>query len=464
MTRTIRQISAENKWCNQSSPSLFQNQLPDELIAEVLTEDQAWEQRVRKLNRSTVIWVSILLTLASRTSVTNFLTHYFEPLEQFDESDETTRWTEGALRYRLAQLPVKVFQRLFTRMHRVEGSEQTPGVFWRGHRLMAIDSTLEDVTTSPDNTRHFGRVTSGRSQSPFPQLRGTYLMECGTHQIYDATLSPCRESEVTMSYRLIRSIQAAMLVLLDRGFCASRLYHLITERGANVLALIKSHVLKSPEVWLPDGSYLATLSKGRNCRGRSVRVRVITYRIEREGDPKSVRTYRLATTLLDPVTAPAQELVELYHERWQIETGILELDRQVSILHAPLRGKTPISVLQEMYSALMAYNLVRGQMLAAATQPDLPMESPLDYSFTQSLAQVQAAVRSDMSVDPIQAPAVQARLRLRLRNTRLPCRSHPRMYPRVIKRLYSKFPPKRAKHAVLHQGAIHFSLLLSLST
>lgn len=465
MTRTIRQITAKSKWCHQSSPSLFQDQLPDEMITEALTELDAWEQRERKLNMPTTIWLSILLTLATRTSVTDFLTHYFEPLEPFDESDEATRCTEGALRQRLRPLPVKVFQHLFTRMHRQMGTEQTPGAFWRGFRLMAIDSTLEDVTTSVPNTRYFGRITSGRSQSPFPQVRGTYLLACGTHQIFDATLSPCRESEVRMAYRLTRSMQPDMLVLLDRGFCASRLYHLIQARGAQVLALVKSPVLKNPEVWLPDGSYLATLSKGRNCRGQPVRMRVIHYRVEREGDPGSVRTYRLATTLLDPNTAPAQELVELYHERWQIETGILELDRQLSILHAPLRSKTPSSVLKELYSALIAYNLVRGQMLQAATLPGQPMENPTRYSFTQAIAQVQAAVRSDQSVDPIQAPAVKARLLLKLRKTRLPCRSHPsRTYPRVVKRLYSKFPPKRAKHMVLHQGSIHYSLILSLST
>src|SRR5262249_23996897 len=112
MSRTIRQISAESKWCHQSSPSLFQDQLPDTLIAEMLTQQDAWEQRERKLNMPTAIWMSILQTLNPRMSTADFLTHYYEPLEQSDESDEQQKCTEGALRQRLAQLPVKAFQHL----------------------------------------------------------------------------------------------------------------------------------------------------------------------------------------------------------------------------------------------------------------------------------------------------------------------------------------------------------------
>ncbi len=35
--------------------------------------------------------------------------------------------------------------------------------------------------------------------------------------------------------------------------------------------------------------------------------------------------YRLVTTLTDEKRYPAHELVTLYHQRWEIETGYLEL-------------------------------------------------------------------------------------------------------------------------------------------
>jgi hypothetical protein len=38
-----------------------------------------------------------------------------------------------------------------------------------------------------------------------------------------------------------------------------------------------------------------------------------------EGIPDAEPIYRLVTTILDPLQAPAQELAALYHERWEIE-------------------------------------------------------------------------------------------------------------------------------------------------
>src|SRR5262249_25727422 len=100
MTRTIRQIAPEDKWCQLCSPALFQDQLSDEQIREVLTNLDAWEERERKLNMPTTIWISILLTLAPRTSIASFLNHFFASLEQFDESDDRQMWTDTAWRAR----------------------------------------------------------------------------------------------------------------------------------------------------------------------------------------------------------------------------------------------------------------------------------------------------------------------------------------------------------------------------
>ncbi|WP_054812009.1 transposase [Nocardia arizonensis] len=43
------------------------------------------------------------------------------------------------------------------------------------------------------------------------------------------------------------------------------------------------------------------------------------------GGPRRVERYRLITTLTDDKRYPAKELVDLYHQRWEIETSYLEL-------------------------------------------------------------------------------------------------------------------------------------------
>jgi IS4 transposase len=77
---------------------------------------------------------------------------------------------------------------------------------------------------------------------------------------------------------------------------------------------------------LADGSYLSRLyasPKHRRQDKDGLLVRVIDYRLE--GVPDAEPLYRLITTLLDPVAAPARELAALYHERWESEGTFAEL-------------------------------------------------------------------------------------------------------------------------------------------
>ena len=74
-------------------------------------------------------------------------------------------------------------------------------------------------------------------------------------------------------------------------------------------------------------------------------VRVIDYRLP--GVPEAEPRYRLMTTLLDPLTAPAQELAALYQTRWTIETTFAELKTTLKGADALLRSKTPELVRQK---------------------------------------------------------------------------------------------------------------------
>lgn len=464
MTRTIRHLSPQDKWAHLLAPDVLRRLLPNEWIAEALSQCHAWEQRERKLSMLTVVWTLILMALFPRIGLKRLLVTLLHPFGLLDERGEAHAWTESAVRGRREQLPVKVIQLLFARLARPLAPADLPGAFWHGLRVMAIDSTLEDVAATPANTSFFGRITSGKYQSPFPQVRGTYLVECGTHALVDATWSPCGVGEKVMARRLIRAVRNGMLVLLDAGFCASQFYLQLATTGAEVLARVGSHVLKTPEEVLSDGTYLATLSKGRNCRGKPIRLRVISYTIQLEGLPDSGKTHRLVTTLLDPLTAPAQELIRLYHARWAVETTILEIDRQQAILHQPLRGHTPQRVLQECYAILIAHTLVRMLLVEAACMPDQQGLDPSRLSFTQALTQVQETIGDGFLLAETEQPALLSRLLHTLRQTRLPSRrTTVRWYPRVVKRLYSAFPPKRSQHLGILRADLAWQSILSLS-
>lgn len=172
-------------------------------------------------------------------------------------------------------------------------------------------------------------------------------MECGTHAIVDADLDECRSSEHHGAHKLLRSVTAEMLVTLDSGYVSTALWYGIRQKGAHVLGRLTSSVLKRGGRVLSDGSVLTQLAPSRSgvyrCK-EAVPVRVISYRVtdERVGDPKTI--YRLATTLLDPQTAPADDLIALYHERWEVEIVIDELKNHQRLSERTLRSQTPEGV------------------------------------------------------------------------------------------------------------------------
>ena len=109
-------------------------------------------------------------------------------------------------------------------------------------------------------------------------------------------------------------------------------------------------------------------------------VRVIEYRLEGLDGAESL--YRLVTSILDPVEAPAVELAALYHERWEIETAFAELKTHLRGAKIVLRSKTPELVRQEFYGLLMTHFAVRGLMHEAALDADL---DPDRLSFLQAV-------------------------------------------------------------------------------
>src|SRR5581483_1155177 len=245
---------------------------------------------------------------------------------------------------------------------------QDPGAFRFGLHVMAIDSTLEDLADTPANEQAFGRHHGSHGAAAFPAMLGIYLLECGTRAIWGAGFWPCHTSvHAGPAQRLLRALRPGMLLLWDAGFHSYPLSALVRERGAHLLGRVPAGQTFVPERLLPDGSLLARFSAAPPSRRTAATpfllVRVVTYTLV--GAPK---VYRLLTTPLDPAQAPALELILAYHERWEIETVIDELDTHLRLAPGPFRSPTPRGVLQEAYGLLLAHYAVRATMLAAARQ------------------------------------------------------------------------------------------------
>jgi hypothetical protein len=321
---------------------------------------------------------------------------------------------------------------------------ETPNAFYRGMRLMATDGFVLDLPDTPELARIFGRPQSGRAEGGFPQARVLALSEVGTHVIWKHLIKPLSCGEITMASSLLRFLQAAMLLLWDRGFLSYANVAQVLAQGAHLLARIKKNMVFKPIRRFRDGSYLAKLYPSPHDRNRDrngIVVRIIKYRLNDDGRPGQGETHWLLTTLLSPTKDPAKCLIELYHQRWELEITIDEV--KTHLRERPvLRSQTAAGVIQEIEGLLLAHYVVRTLMVEAAKREGL---DPRRLSFTGTLK----ILRCRMMECPKSEPGMRRwyeDLLEEIAQEKLD-RRRDRVNPRVIKRKMSKWAKKRPCHS-----------------
>jgi len=276
------------------------------------------------------------------------------------------RWrapSTGSITKAKAKLGAAPFELLFARVAGPSGTQDTPGVFWRGLRVCSVDGFTLDVPDTEANAEHFGRGGNGSgSRNPYPQLRALALAECGTRSLLGAAHGPSGAGEQTLATELLGALGPGMLLLADRNFASYTLWQAAAATGAQLCwrmsASFKLPVLRV----LPDGTYISELRPPRKRDGDPIEVRVIKYSVtttDANGEQTS-EPFTLATTLLDHDPYPATELADRYHDRWQAETGIAEM--KTTVRGGPevvLRSKTPTMITQEFWAMLCVYQALR---------------------------------------------------------------------------------------------------------
>jgi hypothetical protein len=85
-----------------------------------------------------------------------------------------------------------------------------------------------------------------------------------------------------------------------------------------------------------------------------------------------LRQVTLVTSLLDPVTYPAEELAALYGRRWRLELCLRDVKTTMGM--ELLRCQSPAMAHKEVLGGLIAHNLVRCVMAEAARVHDARLD------------------------------------------------------------------------------------------
>ena len=372
--------------------------VPPERVRQVLAETGRASERERDLPAPVMVYYAIALALYMGSSTREVLRCLLEGL----------RWLWGAeavkvagksgisqARSRLGEAPLR---RLHEELAQPVATRASKGAWYRDWRLVSLDGSCLDVADTEANRAEFGLPGASRGGSAFPQLRFAALVENGTHVLFGARLGRFAEGETTLAHAALAALRPGMLCLADRQFFGHALWQAAAATGADLLWRGKHNLRLPREAALADGSYLTTVypsDKERRHGIKGVQVRVVEYRLE--GIAGAEPLYRLVTTILDPVRAPAAELAALYHERWEIEGALAELKTQLRGARVVLRSKTPELVRQEVWGLLLAHFAVRGLMHEAALRAD---EDPDRLSFSHAVRVVRRKLPQFAALSP----------------------------------------------------------------
>ena len=443
---SIRQLAPTVTPRDEHLLAVFAQTLPYATIHAVLQDLGATERRCRALPAAWVLLWTLALSLYPQQALLHVWVTLIHGLRLLWPAPGLRLVSKSALcqaRYRLGARPLVA---LFRRVCRPLATPATPGAFLFGRRLVALDGTIEAVPDTPANARAFGRGRNQHGEAVFPQVLVVLLVECGTHAVLDAGVWPVHTSEARVGRRLLRSLPPDALLLYDIAHFGYPTAHAVRARGADFLGRVPATAVLPPDQRLADGTYLSRLYPATDKhRQREIflRVRVLEYTLADPHRPGYGERHRLLTSLLDPQVAPALELIGAYHERWEVELTIDELDTHQRSLQQPLRSQRPVGVLQELYALLLAYYAIRAVMHDAAQTRAC---DPRRLSFVHAVRLISAALPDFQQVEPAEHPTLYQRLLADIARVRLPPRAN-RLQPRVVKRRRTHYPPKRPHHA-----------------
>lgn len=399
MARTLAELPKGTRVTDYISLGVISKTFPLSAVTSVLKQTGKASVRQRELPAHVVVYYVIALALYMQSSYREVLRCLFEGIKWLFGNEAIIKVTgKSGISQARTRLGSEPFKQLHDDIVRPIAVESTKGAWYKGLRLISIDGSTMDIADEKCNEEAFGRPSSNRNCSAFPQLRFVSLVENGTHVLFGTRIGTYKTGEITLAKEAVSALRKGMLCFADRNFYGFQLWKRCSDTGAELLWRVRTNIRFACENRLPDGSYLSRIyatEKDKRRKENGIMVRVVEYRLN--GIEGSEPVYRLLTTIVDYNMAPAEELAALYHERWEIETALDELKTHLRGAKIVLRSKTPDLVRQEFYGLLMAHFAIRGLMHEAALQEN---EDPDRLSFIHAVRVVRRKVMGFGSIFP----------------------------------------------------------------
>lgn len=278
-------------------------------------------------------------------------------------------------------------------------SQADPRWLWKGRHAKLIDGFTFTMPDTAENQAEYPQHTAQKPGVGFPIARAVAVISLATACAMDLAIGPYSGKE-TGETALLRSILDAMspgdIAVMDRYYCSFMMIALLLSQGTHTCA--RKHQLRHSDFRRGKrlGKYDHIIEWVRPPRPKwmdeetyaqipeTLQLREIRYNIVEPG--RRTKSIDVITTLIDADQFTKEAIAELYRFRWNSELDIRSIKGSLNLGH--VRCKSPEMVRREVWTSLLAYNLIRTTAAGAALLHD---KQPRQISFTATCQYVLAS-------------------------------------------------------------------------
>ena len=394
--RFQRQASFLRRQFLQDGDLPFTNVLSEGIVAQALAAiDVVWLDRI--YSPLVTLWVFLGQVLSAdhscRSAVARLIAH------RLSQGQRPCSPMTGAYCQARKRLPEQFFSAVACLVGRALDAKTDSQWLWKGRRVYMFDGTTVSMPDTPENQTAYPQVYNQKPGVGFPIARIGVITSLASGAVLN--LGFCRyagkgQGEVSLLRRLWDVLRPGDVLLTDSLLSNWTGILLLKERGVDSVSRLNKALRK------------ADFRRGRRlghddhivrwCKPTSIRsvdwptykslpdyltIREARFRVEQPGF--RTKAIVVVTTLLDPQETTKEDLATLYRARWNNELDLRSIKSTMQM--DVLRCKTPELVHKEVWTHVLAYNLIRTIMAQAAT---LHSVEPRTISFKGTLQTLEA--------------------------------------------------------------------------
>jgi hypothetical protein len=252
-----------------------------------------------------------------------------------------------------------------------------------GRAVKIVDGTGISMPDTPENQALWPQPSSQKPGCGFPQMKLVGLFSLSSGALLEAQTANLHVHESILFRSLWSKLQKGDILLADRGFCSYvTMAGLQQQRGVD--SVMRLHQMRKTDfrrgkalgpddrlvVWTKPVQRTETWSEEEFAAlPEELILRMIRLKVAATGF--RTKSVVLVTTLVDAGKYPADQLRELYAERWQVELHFQQVKTFLAM--DVLRCKSPELIEREVLMHQIGYNLVRSLMQRSAHLHHVPL-------------------------------------------------------------------------------------------